>query len=270
MPRPQRKAAARLRSLQEVLQAWEGDGGRRRECESRALGSGVCTGAQQRRGETGVKGLASGPARPATSPEGSARAAGETRRWRRSALGGGERRTRSGKGREARALPAARMRAALRQTAGPSGSAPTVRTLAEEEAPRPPRDARPPEACRGPLEGAGGHLFLQLGVREPRRGTRSLPSPHDERGGRSGACYRESVPGFPAHFNSVSASTARRFTPAGAPEPSAGTRCATPSHSPPPPERKVSSHPSSPSSVPGPASTAYFLRVPTGAGPGSS
>lgn len=148
--------------------------------------------------------------------------------------------------------------------------APTVRTLAEEEPPRPPRDARPPEASRGPLEGAGEHLFLQLGVREPRRGTRSVPLPHDERGGRFGACYRESAPDFPAHFNSVSASTARRFTPAGAPEPSAGTRCATPSHFPPPPERKVSSHPSSPSSVLGPASTLYFLRVPTRAGPSSS
>lgn len=125
MPHPQRKADARLRSLQEVLQAWEGDGGRRRECESRALGCGVCTGARQRRGETGVKGLASGRARPATSPEGSARAAGEARRWRLSAVGGGERRTRSGKGREARALPAARMRAAgplARQARGRRGA----------------------------------------------------------------------------------------------------------------------------------------------------
>lgn len=44
-----------------------------------------------------------------------------------------------------------------------------------------------------------------------------------------------------------------------------------PPHIPPhTPERKVSSHPSSPSSVLGPASTPYFLRVPTRSGPGSS
>lgn len=55
------------------------------------------------------------------------------------------------------------------------------------------------------------------------------PFPHDEWGGRSWACG-ESAPGFPAHFNSVSASAARRFTPPGAPEPSAGTRSASPTH----------------------------------------
>lgn len=54
------------------------------------------------------------------------------------------------------------------------------------------------------------------------------PLPHEKWDGRSWACQGESVPGFPAHFNSVSASTARRFTPPGAPEPSAGTRSASP------------------------------------------
>lgn len=43
-------------------------------------------------------------------------------------------------------------------------------------------------------------------------------------------CQGESAPGFPAHFNSVSASTARRFTPPGASVPSAGTHSASPTH----------------------------------------
>lgn len=138
-----------------MLQAWEGDRGRGRECESRALGCGVCTGARQRRGETGVKGLASGRARPATSPEGSARAAGEARRWRLSAVGGGEQRTRSGKGREARALPAARMRAALRQPASPAGSRPP--SGQHRRCARWQRRSRPAlPATRGPPRPAGG------------------------------------------------------------------------------------------------------------------
>lgn len=239
VPRPQRKAAAaQPGSLQEVLWGWEGERGRRRECESRALGCGVCTGARRRRGETGVKGLVSGQARPATSPGESARAAGETLRWRLRNVGGGEERTRSGKGRDARShrtharrAPPARWLGRFAATARP---APTVRTLGEEEPPRPPRDSRPPKACGGPLEGTGGHLFLLWGgsgTQDP-DACRLPPLPHEERGGRAWACYGDSAPGFPAHFNSVSASSARRFTPPGAPEPWAGTRCATPSHPP--------------------------------------
>lgn len=107
--------------------------------------------------------------------------------------------------------------------------------VGEEEPPRPPRDTRPPEACGGPLEGTRGHLFLLWGgVREPRTGTPVvyLPSPTKSGAGGPGRATEESAPGFPAHFNSVSAWSARRFTPPGAPEPSAGTRCATPSHPP--------------------------------------
>lgn len=96
-----------------------------------------------------------------------------------------------------------------------------MRTLGEEEPPRPPCDTRPPEACGGPLEGTGGHLFLLWGVREPRTGTPgvSFPSPMKSGAGGPGRAPEESAPGFPAHFNSVSASSARRFTPPGAPEP---------------------------------------------------
>lgn len=169
--------------------------GRRRECESRALGGGVCTGARRRRGETGVKGLVSGRARPATSPDESARAAGETRRWRLRNVGGGEERTRSGKGRDARAHRTHARRAPpacwLWRFAATARPAPTVRTLGEEEPPRPPRDTQPPEACRGPLEGTGGHLFVLWGGSgtQDRDACRLLPLPHEERGGRAWACY---------------------------------------------------------------------------------
>lgn len=84
------------------------------------------------------------------------------------------------------------------------------------------------------LEVAGRHLFLQWGFRELWKGEHvplpcSFRSPPPRRmGGRSWACQGESAPGFPAHFNSVSTSTARRFTPPGAPEPSAGTRSPPP------------------------------------------
>lgn len=84
----------------------------------------------------------------------------------------------------ARRAPPARWPGRLAAAERPAS---TVRTLAEEEPPRPPRDARPPEACRGALEGAGGHLFLQLGVREPRRGTRFLPSPSPTTSGAGGS-----------------------------------------------------------------------------------
>lgn len=73
------------------------------------------------------------------------------------------------------------------------------------------------EFRRAFFEVAGSHLFLHWWFRTQGTGARfSLallaPLPNEEWGGRSWACQGESAPGFPAHFNSVSASTARRFT----------------------------------------------------------
>lgn len=150
-----------------------------------------------------MKGLVSGRARPAASPEQSARAAGEDFEVAAEERGGGgEERTRSGKGRDARShrtharrAPPARW---LRRFAAPAQRAPTVRTLGEEEPPRPPCDTRPPEACGGPLEGTGGHLFLLWGGSgaQDRDSWCLLPLPHEERGGRAWACSRRVRSGF--------------------------------------------------------------------------
>lgn len=154
VPHPQRKAAAQpavCRKCFRVGRETEGGGGNVKAEPSAAefvpeLG--------KRRGETGVKGLLSGRARPATSPEGSARAAGEALRWRLRNVGGGEERTRSGKGREvrshrthARPAPPARWPGRLAAAARP---APTARTLEEEEPPRPPATRGPPRPAGGP------------------------------------------------------------------------------------------------------------------------
>lgn len=146
---------------------------------------------------------------------------------------------------------------------------PTVRTLEEEE----PRGPTPPglESRRESLEVAGRHLFLSWGFGKQRTGTRFpphalAPLPHEERGGRSWASQGESAPGFPAHFNSVSASKARRFTPPGAPQPSAGTRSASPTHLSPGMESGNSDLSLSAS---GSAATFYPFGVPTRTAPGS-
>lgn len=64
-----------------------------------------------------MKGLVSGWARRATSPEKRGLGAGKALRWRLRNVGGGGKRTRSGKGREARAHRA-HARAQLLQVAG--------------------------------------------------------------------------------------------------------------------------------------------------------
>lgn len=164
----------------------------------------------------------------------------------------------------ARSAPPARRPGLL--TAHPT---PTVRTLEEE-----PRGPTPPGPAsrRASLEVAGRHLFLSWGFGKQRTGTRFtplalfVPLPHEEWGGRSWACQGESAPGFPAHFNSVSASTARRFTPPGAPEPSAGTRSASPTHLSPGMESGNSDLSLSSS---GRAATFYPFGVPTPTAPGS-
>lgn len=150
--------------------------------------------------------------------------------------GGRGKRTLSGKGREARA--SARMRAPSSSSSQAWASdrarpAPTVRTLEKEESRYPSSPRRDLRALpRVPHGGASSLFFFSgaLGGRERKHVSLlcSFPLPHEKWDGRSWACQGESAPGFPAHFNSVSASTARRFTASGAPEPSAGTRSASP------------------------------------------
>lgn len=137
-----------------------------------------------------MKGLVSGRARPAASPEESARAAGETEVAAEERGGrGGANSLRKGAG---RALPP--------HACAPRSScplAPEVRChsapstdgahVGEEEPPRPPRDTRPPEACGGPLEGTRGHLFLLWGgFGNPGPGRLSSTSPPPRRAGREG------------------------------------------------------------------------------------
>lgn len=111
--------------------------------------------------------------------------------------------------------------------------------------PAPPGPARPAGVPRGdrrtPVSSVGG-------CREPGTETPAVPVPSPTKSGVGGLgrATEESAPGFPAHFNSVSASSARRFTPPGAPEPAAGTRCTTPSHSPSPGDGKWPRRPPGP------------------------
>lgn len=160
--------------------------------------------------------------------------AGEARRRRRG-TGGGE----SGrplKGREPRA-PRTHARASRSSSQArasdhaPSSDGADVRGGGAWP-PSPPRWGRvPPRA----LQVAGCHLCLQGGGLRSRNrehvslsGSSRSPPPR-RRSGRSWACPEESAPGFPAHFNSVSASAARRGAALpGAPEPSAGTRFTSP------------------------------------------
>lgn len=153
-------------------------------------------------------------------------------------MGEGGKRTLSGKGRERRA--SARMRAprssssqAWASDRAPSADGADVREGGVTRPLLAPPEPKSPSA-RTPwwrvvlfslvgIQVAGkGNTFLSLAL--------FVPLPHEKWDGRSWACQRESAPGFPAHFNSVSASTARRFTPPGAPEPSAGTPSASPTH----------------------------------------
>lgn len=149
--------------------------------------------------------------------------AGEARGRRLRNMGGGGKRTRSGRG--GNRAPPARMRAPAPPAPRPglqtTHSAPTARTLEEAEPGGPPRPTGT-ESRRAPLEVAGCHLFLPGGgpggLRSRNRehvslsGSLRSPPPRRRRG-RSWACQEESAPGFPAHFNSVSAPTARRCTP---------------------------------------------------------
>lgn len=132
------------------------------------------------------------------------------------------------------------MRAALLLPAGSGGSLPQRaqhrRCARWRGGAAPPSPRHPaPRGLRGALRGDPRTPVSSMGgVREPRTRTPVvyLPSPTKSGAGGPGRATLESAPGFPAHFNSVSAWSARRFTPPGAPEPSAGTRCATPSHPP--------------------------------------
>lgn len=198
--------------------------------------------------------IVSGRAGPATSPEESARAAGETRRWRPRDVGGGEERSRSGKG-AGRALPPHACASRSSHPPAGSGGSPPPRARPRRCArwqrrgwpalPAPPGPARPAGVPRGdrrtPVSSVGG-------CREPGTETPAVPVPSPTKSGVGGLgrATEESAPGFPAHFNSVSASSARRFTPPGAPEPAAGTRCTTPSHSPSPGDGKWPRRPPGP------------------------
>lgn len=181
-----------------------------------------------------MKGLVSRWARLATSPEKRGLRAGEAR-WRRLRnRGEGENERAQERGRKR--APTARMRApsfSLSQvwvsdcTPNADGADVTGGGATRSH----PAGTR--SRCAS-LEVAGGHLFLSWGFRKQVTRTHFsllalfVPLPHEDGGGKSWACQGESAPGFPAHFNSVRASTARRFTPPGAPEPSAGTRSASP------------------------------------------
>lgn len=211
-----------------------------------------------------MKGLVSGPAGPATSPRGA--------HGRRRTLGGG-RGGPWGEGRDARSHRAHARRAppARRRFAAAARPAPTVRTLGEEEPPR-PRSPRHPghEACKGPLEGTGGHLSLPREVREPGLGPAIVPFPSPTKSGRGSAwpCYRRVRSGFSRPLELCERSErAARFPPPGAPEPSAGTRCAAPS-SPLPQGPKVASPAPRPSGLRGRGSTPRLSGVPTRARPG--
>lgn len=114
------------------------------------------------------------------------------------------------------------------QTAHPT---PTVRTLEEEE-PRGPTPPGPESRCAS-LEVASGHLFLSWEFRKQVTGTHFsplalfVPLPHEDGVGGPGRVRQSPLRVFPPTLT-LRASTARRFTPPGAPEPSAGTCSASP------------------------------------------
>lgn len=137
---------------------------------------GVCTEAQGRRGEAGVKGLVSRWARRATSPEKSGLRAGEARRWWLRNVGGGGKRTHSGKGREARVhrthararLPPAR-RPGLLTDCTPNADGADVRGGATR--PHPAGACVPPRVPRG----GGSSLVSFMGIWEAENGNTFYP-----------------------------------------------------------------------------------------------